>query len=376
MNLLEQGIGLEEALDAFGFGGQPVGALRYGMGHINDSFVVHTEQPNFKCRRFMLQRINTHVFTRPDQLMQNIIGVTNYLRESIIRENGDPNRETLTVIPDKKGNPYYMASDGRAWRVYLFIEDAITYQSATPELFAASARAYGKFSQMLRDYPAETLHETINRFHDTPNRYKNFIDAVAADKAGRVNEVRKEIEFVMQREQDCHVLMNLLEQGQLPLRVTHNDTKLNNVMIDPSTMQGVCVIDLDTVMPGLMGNDYGDSIRFGATTAAEDETDLSLVNFSLPLYRVYTQNYLETAGSAMTPLEKEMLPWGARLMTLECGIRFFTDYLEGDTYFKIHRPAQNLDRSRTQFKLVQDMEDNWEEINLLLQQMIEKQNRG
>ena len=256
---------------------------------------------------------------------------------------------------------FYTDPEGGAWRVYPFIEDTKCLQSAeTPELFAASALAFGRFQQMLKDYPADTLYETIPRFHDTEDRLAKLKAAVAADAMGRVKDVQAELDFVTAREADCSVALQALRDGKLPLRVTHNDTKLNNVLMDRKSGEGVCVIDLDTVMPGLSINDFGDSIRFGANHCAEDEKDLSKVNFDLSLFEVYTQGFLEGANGALTQAELDYLPWGAKLMTLECGIRFLTDYLEGDHYFRTHREGQNLDRCRTQFKLVADMEDQWE----------------
>lgn len=364
MNLLEKGIHLEEALEAYDFGGQVAGALRFGEGHINDTFAVYTQQPDTTCKRFILQRINTRIFTDPVGLMENITNVTEYLRRKITANGGNPDRETLTVLKDKKGQRMFRDSGGGVWRVYLFIEDTICCQTAdSPELFAASARAFGNFTRLLEDFPADTLHETIAMFHDTRNRLKNFEKALAVDTEGRAKGCGPEIDFVLARKVDCAVLMDMLDRGELPLRVTHNDTKLNNVLMDPRTLEGVCVIDLDTVMPGLSLNDFGDSIRFGANTAAEDEQDLSKVKFSLPLFETYTAAYLETAGSSMTGKEKELLPWGAKLMTLECGIRFLTDHLEGDHYFRIHREGHNLDRCRTQFKLVQEMEKYWDQMH-------------
>jgi hypothetical protein len=370
MQLLEQGIGLEQALAAWDFGGQVAGALRFGKGHINDTFAVYTQQADTTCRRFILQRINTRVFTDPAGLMENITGVTGYLRGAIAGAGGDPNRETLTVAPTKEGKSFFTAENGDAWRVYYFIEDAVCYQTAeTPELFRVSAVAFGNFARQLQNYPAHTLRETIPNFHHTPTRFKALQRAIAANSQNRAKACAAEIEFALAREADCAVLTNLQEKGELPLRVTHNDTKLNNIMIDPKTMRGVCVIDLDTVMPGLWLNDYGDSIRFGAHGATEDERDLGKVSLSLPLFETYTDGYLEAAGPVLTPLEKELMPWGARLMTLECGIRFLADFLEGDVYFKTARPAHNLDRCRTQFKLVTDMERAWDEINAIVKRL-------
>ena len=250
--------------------------------------------------------------------------------------------------------------------MYPFIEGTVCLQSVDkPEQFYESAKAFGHFQRLLSGYDASTLHETIAKFHDTRNRFANFKKALDADACGRAKDVQAEIDFVLAREKDCAVLMDLLEAGKLPLRVTHNDTKLNNILMDKATGTGICVIDLDTVMPGLALNDYGDSIRFGANHSAEDEKDLSKVNFDIELYEIYTKGFMEAAGDALTPAEKEYLPWGAKLMTLECGIRFLTDYLEGDHYFRVHREGQNLDRCRTQFKLVSDMENCWEQMKAI-----------
>ena len=342
---------LQDALNAFDFGGQVVGAVRYGSGHINDTFCVHTQPGEDPCRRFILQRISSAAFHHPEQVMANIVGVTSYLGKVIAEAGGDHTRETMCVYATKDGKNFYTDPEGGAWRVYPFIEDTKCLQSAeTPELFAASARAFGRFQQMLKDYPADTLYETIPRFHDTEDRLAKLKAAVAADAMGRVKDVQAELDFVTAREADCSVALQALRDGKLPLRVTHNDTKLNNVLMDRKSGEGVCVIDLDTVMPGLSINDFGDSIRFGANHCAEDEKDLSKVNFDLSLFEVYTQGFLEGANGALTQAELDYLPWGAKLMTLECGIRFLTDYLEGDHYFRTHREGQNLD----------DMEDQWE----------------
>ena len=358
---------LQEALEAFDFGGQVVGAVRYGSGHINDTFCVHTQPGEDPCRRFILQRISTAAFHHPDQVMANIVGVTSYLGRQIAAAGGDPERETMSVYATRDGKSFYTDSEGGAWRAYPFVEGTVCLQSAeTPELFAASALAFGNFQRMLKDYPADTLYETIPHFHDTEDRLAKLKAAVAADPMGRVKEVGPELDFVTAREADCSVALQALREGKLPLRVTHNDTKLNNVLIDRASGKGICVIDLDTVMPGLSINDFGDSIRFGANHSAEDEQDLSKVNFDLSLYEVYTKAFLEGAGGALTSAELDYLPWGAKLMTLECGIRFLTDYLEGDHYFRIHRPGQNLDRCRTQFKLVADMEACWEQMKAVV----------
>ena len=250
-----------------------------------------------------------------------------------------------------------------------FVEDTVCLQQVqSAEDFYQSAVAFGNFQHQLADYPAHTLHETIPHFHDTPKRFADFQRAVAEDRMGRAAQVQREIEFVRAREADYHIMVDLLAAGKLPLRVTHNDTKLNNILFDKTTGEGLCVIDLDTVMPGLAANDFGDSIRFGANHCAEDEADLSKVNFSMELFEIYTKGFLQAAGDAFTPLEKQTLPWGAKLMTMECGMRFLADYLEGDHYFHINYETQNLNRARTQFKLTADMERNWD----AMQKVIEK----
>ncbi len=354
---------LVEVLAAFDFGAPVVGAVRYGAGHINDTFCVHTQPEDRICRRFILQRISPVAFKHPDEVMSNIAGVTAFLGRAVRAEGGDPAREAMTVIPTRDGKNFYTDSEGSAWRVYIFVEGTRCLQSAsTPELFAASGRAFGKFQRLLSGYPADTLYETIPRFHDTEDRLRRFKEALAADSLGRARLCREETGFVLEREADCSAALSALRAGKLPLRVTHNDTKLNNVLMDGERDEGVCVIDLDTVMPGLAINDFGDSIRFGANHCAEDERDLTKVWLDLELFEVYTRAFLEGCGGVLTEAEIDYLPWGAKLMTLECGIRFLTDYLEGDHYFRTSREGQNLDRCRTQFKLVADMEAHWAEM--------------
>ena len=357
---------LLEVFNAFRYPDTLVGAVRYGQGHINDSFCVICQPQEGDPIRFIMQGLSSAAFPHPEQLMENFVGITSHLRKKIIAAGGDPERETLNITRTRDGKDYYVDSNGKLWRMTPFIEDTDCYQQATPELFEASARAFGKFQRMLTDYPAETLHETIVNFHNTEDRYAKFEAAVAADKCGRVKDVQAEIDFVRARKADCSVALQALRDGKLPLRVTHNDTKLNNILIDKKTGEGICVIDLDTVMPGLSINDFGDSIRFGANHCAEDEKDLSKMFIDLDLFDAYAKAYLEGAEGTLTDAEVEYMPWGAKLMTLECGIRFLTDYLVGDTYFRTHREGQNLDRCRTQFKLVADMEAHWDEMNAIV----------
>ncbi len=323
----------------------------YGNGHINDTYLVETEP------RTILQRINTAIFKKPDEVMANIAAVTAHLRKKIIAAGGDPTRETLTLVPTTDGLPYYTDKDGNAYRMYWFIKNARTFdQAETPEMFAASAHAFGKFQRMLSDFPAHTLYEVIPNFHNTADRLRQFREALDADVAGRAASVKDEIDFVLSHADCVTTVTDAIADGSVPLRVTHNDTKLNNVMLDEVTYEGVCVIDLDTVMPGSMLYDFGDALRFGASTGAEDETDLSKIEFDLTYFEAFTKAFLEEVGADITPRERELLPFSALLLTLECGMRFLTDYLNGDTYFRIHREHHNLDRCRTQFKLVADIE--------------------
>ncbi len=351
---------LAEVLAAYSLPDALLGAVRYGQGHINSTYCIVCQPQEGDAIRYILQGLSSAAFPKPEELMENFMGITSFLREKIVEQGGDPMRETLSLVKTRDGKSYYIDSTGKVWRLTPFIENTDCFQSATPELFEASARAFGRFQYMLAGYPAETLHETIVNFHNTEDRFAKFLAALEADKMGRAKDIQAEIQFVLDRKADCSVALQALRDGKLPLRVTHNDTKLNNILIDRDTHEGICVIDLDTTMPGLSINDFGDSIRFGANHSAEDEKDLSKVNFDIELYEVYTRGFIEGAQGGLTPAELEYLPWGARLMTLECGIRFLTDYLDGDHYFRIHYPEQNLDRCRTQFKLVQDMEEQWD----------------
>lgn len=335
----------------------------FGCGHINDTYALYFKREFEHPLRYILQRINHQIFQNVDQLMQNITGVTDFIAKKVEQEGGDVSREVLQIVKTKTGAPYYRDAEGNYFRMYVFVDDTICLQTITePEHFYQSAKAFGKFQKQLNDFPAETLFETIPNFHNTRDRYRLFTEAVSRDLAGRAASVAAEIDFIRQREKDTGVLLDLLAEKKIPLRVTHNDTKLNNVLLDLQTGKGICVIDLDTVMPGLAHYDFGDSIRFGASTAAEDETDLSKVSMSLELFDLFSKGFLEECGDSLTETELEYLPFGAKLMTFECGMRFLTDYLNGDTYFKIHRPNHNLDRCRTQLRLVEDMENKQEEM--------------
>ena len=348
-----------EAASHFLLAGGPRTIAPYGNGHINDTFCVSVDTGAARPVRYILQRVNRYVFPQPEHVMENIARVTDYLRGIIAAAGGDPARETLTLVKTTDGGDFYVDPDGGLWRVYLFIEDTISRDLPdTPELFALSGAAFGRFQRQLEGFDASVLHESIRDFHNTPARYAQLLDAVRHNAAGRLGDVGPELAFCMGYGEEVHTLLRALDVGEIPLRVTHNDTKLNNVLLDAKTGEGVCVIDLDTVMPGLAAYDFGDSIRFGANTAAEDERDLSRVTLSLEMFEAFVRGFLSEAK--LRPRERELLPMGAKLMTLECGMRFLADYLNGDKYFKVHREGHNLDRARTQFKLVRSMEENWD----------------
>ena len=339
----------------------------YGMGHINDTYAA-VYRRDAGCKRFILQRINHRIFRDPEGLMANIVAVTGHLSRKIRTAGGDPLRETLTLIPALNGNSFVQTEAGEYWRVYVFIEGARTYESVERlDHVRAAGRAFGTFQQRLSDFPARSLSETIPGFHHTRKRFEALLQAVEQDVKNRARAAGPEIEFVLRRGDLTSVLVDLQSAGRLQQRITHNDTKFNNVMIDDSTGEGVCVIDLDTVMPGLSLYDYGDSIRSLTNTGAEDETDLSKVDFNLEVFELYTRGYMEATRGFLQKEEIELLPFAAQLMTLECGMRFLADYVQGDTYFKTRRPEHNLDRCRTQFKLVKGMEDATEQMAAIVQ---------
>ena len=354
---------IEETISNLKFEGTLIEKKPFGNGHINDTYKL-TFDANGEINTYILQRINDDIFKNPSELMENINGVTSHLRKKIIENCGDPKRETLRVIPTIDGKLFHKDEEGVYWRAYDFIEGATCYDMVEePEQFYQSALAFGNFQKLLADYPAHTLHETIKDFHHTPQRFEVFVKAVEEDVMGRAKDIKEDIDFILERKDETSILTDMLEKGELPLRVTHNDTKLNNVMIDNETGKGLCVIDLDTVMPGIVANDFGDAIRFGASTALEDESDLSKVSMSLELFEVFVKGMLEASDGKLTEKEIDTLPLGAKIITLEQAIRFLADHIQGDTYFKIHRENHNLDRARTQIKLVADMEAKWEQMN-------------
>jgi heme oxygenase len=352
-----------EIVKHFRFEGDCLKVNLWKFGHINDTYVALFRKGDGAVHRYILQRINHNVFKHPEELMQNVEKVTTHLRKKIIAVGGNPERETLNLIPTVGEECFYRTPDGNYWRAYAFIEGAQTYEVVEnlDHVYNAS-KAFGKFQRLLSDFPAGQLHETIPNFHHTGKRFEAFVEAVERDVKNRAQSVKAEIEFVKRRAEDTSVLVDLLERGELPERVTHNDTKFNNVMIDEKTGEGVCVIDLDTVMPGLSLYDFGDSIRSGANPAAEDERDLSKVCIDLEIFDCFAHGYLDAARDFLTPTEVDYMPFSAKLMTFECGMRFLTDHLDGDVYFRIHRENHNLDRCRTQFKMVEDMEAKFDQM--------------
>ncbi len=345
---------MNKVLRQFAIVGKPIYCERYGAGHINKTYDVKTDEN----KRYILQHINDDIFQNVKALMRNVELVTEHLAKVSPKD-----QKVLRLVPTTEGASYFVDEHGNNWRMWKFITKSVCLNRAeSTEDFYQSARAFGGFSQLMSDFDAALLEETIPCFHDTPMRYTQLKEAIAADPMGRVADVQEEIAFALAREADGSIMVDMMREGKLPLRVTHNDTKLNNVMLDESTRKPLCVIDLDCVMPGLIGNDFGDSIRFGASTADEDEQDLSLVNLDLELYEAYTRGFMEACGAAMTAEEIDTLPLAAKLMTLECGIRFLADHIKGDKYFGISRAGHNLDRARTQFKLVADMEEHMDEM--------------
>ncbi len=351
-----------DILSNFAINGEFISCEPYGSGLINRTYVAVYNEGG-KRVRYIVQRINTNLFKNVDGLMNNIKIVTEFNRAEIVKRGGDPNRESLTLVPTENGGTYFRTEEGDCYRVYVFIENAKGYDVVEkPEHFYESAVAFGKFAMLLDRFDSSKLFEVLPDFHNTVKRFDNFKKSLEADKFNRAKDVKKEIEFALNREKITHTIVDLLASGKMPSRVTHNDTKLNNVLIDTRTDKAVSVIDLDTMMPGSICYDFGDSIRFGCNPCLEDTPETEKVIFNMPLFETYTKGYLSVFGDTITDIERKNLPMGAILMTYECGIRFLTDYLDGDVYFRKTREGQNIDRTRTQFKLVSDMEKRYDEM--------------
>ncbi len=361
---------IKNIIGNFEFNGNMTDCKIFGSGHINTTYIASYEN-NGKISRYIIQKINTNVFKNVDELMENVFAVTSFLREKIKANKGNPDRETLHYIKTKNGDKYYRDENGDCYRAYRFVENSKSCDSVnSPEIFEKSGVAFGRFQKYLSDFPATTLYETIPNFHNTVWRFENeFLPAVKNDLKNRAEECREEIKFVTSRKSDCSRLVNLIDEGKLPIRVTHNDTKLNNVMFDEDTDDAICVIDLDTVMPGLALYDFGDSIRFGANTCEEDDENISEVAINLDYFKAYARGFLCEAGENFNQCEIDNLAFSAKLMTLECGMRFLTDYLNGDTYFKIAYQKHNLVRARNQFALVKDMESKMDKMEDIIRNL-------
>lgn len=358
---------LKHIAKQFKIDGTFIDAAPYGSGHINETYAARFRTAKGVVR-YIIQKINHKIFLKPDELMDNVVRVTAHLFGKIRAKGGDPLRESLCVMPALDGRTFYRSPEGEWWRIYVFIEGAKTHDVVSNlDMVYEASKAFGLFQKEIADLPGVRLHETIPDFHNTLVRYRTFCGVLQKDPKGRAASVRSEIEFVDKRAEEAGRLVGLLEKGVIPERITHNDTKLNNVMIDDATGKGICVIDLDTVMPGLPMYDFGDSVRIGASTAPEDERDLSKVDFSLDMFDRLGRGYLETAREFLKPAEVAELVFACRLMTFECGMRFLTDHLNGDVYFRIKRENHNLDRCRTQFKMVERMEERAEEMERIVE---------
>lgn len=336
----------------------------FGGGHINDTYIFATDKSK-NAEKYIIQAVNTNVFKNPEAIMDNIRMVS----EHIINKTGG-HKGVMHFIPTTSDRYWHPDRENKFWRLYRFVEAICLNSPESLEDFYQCGYAFGEFQKNLSDFPADKLNETIPDFHNTPKRFENFLKAVDKDVCGRAKKVVEEINFIKERKAFYHVLFDNFAAGKLPLRVTHNDTKINNVLLDLKERKALCVIDLDTIMPGFSVNDFGDAIRFGASTAAEDEKDLDKVWMDLQMFEAYTNGFIDGTDGLLTNSEIELLPEGAKMMTIECGMRFLTDYLEGDTYFKTSYNEQNLDRCRTQLKLVYDMEQKWNEMKTIVRKHI------
>jgi Ser/Thr protein kinase RdoA (MazF antagonist) len=348
---------LQEISKQFQIYGEILHAETFKIGHINETYSATYDQGGMRVR-YIHQKINKTVFKNPPAVMQNVMRVTTHIRRGLEDQNArDITRRSLVVIPTRSGKSYYRNSDGEYWRTFVFVEGVQTFESVqSPEQALQAGRAFGEFQSLLVDLPGERLNETIPDFHNTRKRFTALQQALQKDHFNRAKEAKPEIQFALQREPVVDVILNAMAKRKIPERITHNDTKFNNVMLDTLTGEAKCVVDLDTVMPGCALYDFGDMVRTTTSPTLEDEQDLSQVKMQMPMFKTLAEGYLATAGRFLTKAEKSYIAFSGKLITFEIGIRFLTDYLSGDTYFRIHRPAHNLERCRTQFKLVESIE--------------------
>ncbi len=344
---------IKDIIKQFNIHGDFIDARAHGNGHINDTFAVTFSQAGTHLR-YLLRRINDDVFAEPDKMMQNIVKVTGHIRNKLINENADDiSRKVMTAVQTRDGHSFYKTGSGNYWTVFLFIENAHTCEFlADVNQAYEAAKMFGQFQQMLSDIPADSLHDTIVNFHDGPKRFADFQQAFSTDKYNRAACAKTEIEYLQQQAYIFDILPKLAQTGEIPLRITHNDTKINNIMFDSQTRRALCVVDLDTVMPGLSAYDFGDLVRTTVSPTEEDEPDISKIHINMPAFEALARGYLESAGSFLNDTEKQHLVLGGKMMTLIMATRFLTDYLQGDIYYKTHRPGHNLDRCRTQLQLL------------------------
>jgi len=358
-------LGIKHIAENFNIDGKLIQHESFGSGHINDTYCLTCEKDS-RQTHYILQRINHEVFKNPPAMMENIRRVTNHIRRKLQEQQNILASRQLVVISTKDGADFFRDDQGNYWRVYNRIENAFTYDILeSPEQAYEAARMFGRFAALLTDLPGPPLHETIPDFHTTPKRFKTFMEVLQQDPHNRAKDVRPEIDFVLENADICDVLLNHVSKGEIPVRITHNDTKINNVLLDEKTHEGVCVIDLDTVMPGLSLYDFGDMVRTATNPAEEDEQDLSKVTMRMPIFEMLLKGFAEETHKFLTPTEKRNLAFAGKLITFEQMIRFLADHLAGDVYYKIHREGHNLDRCRTQMKMVQSIIEQEEAMNTL-----------
>lgn len=362
---------IKHVLKQFGFDGKFYNVEELTSGNINNTYRLRYRQADGSIKEYVLQQINTYVFKKPEEVISNIYRVTKHLESALTAAGEDASRRVLRLINTRDGGWMFRDGENRCWRAYDYISGAIAYDRPEKlEHFMECGRAFGDFQKMLFDFPAEELYETIPNFHNTRKRFYDFVAAVAQDRAGHVKDLEKEIDFFFDRRKMMTQVVDMIDRGELPLRVTHNDTKMNNVMLDAQTGKGLCVIDLDTVMAGSVLYDYGDAVRFGASTAAEDEPDTSKIALDVELFKAFTRGFISEVKGSITDAELHMLPLGIKIMTCELAMRFFTDYLDGDLYFKVNSPEHNLIRAHAQMKLLEDIEDKYDELCAITEELI------
>jgi len=356
---------IKQIAEHFNLNGKLFRSESFGSGHINDTYCLNCEKDNRQVC-YILQRINHEVFKNPPAMMENIRRVTNHIRRKMQERQNNLASRQLVVIDTKDGTDFFQDDHGNYWRVYNRIENAVTYDTLeSPELAYEAARMFGRFAAMLTDLPGPPLHETIPDFHATPKRFKTFMKVLRQDPCNRAKDAKPEIDFVLENAGICDVLLRHVEKGEIPVRITHNDTKINNVLLDEKTHKGVCVIDLDTVMPGLSLYDFGDMVRTATNPAEEDQRDLSKVTMRTPIFEMLLKGFAEETHAFLTPAEKKNLVFAGKLITFEQMIRFLADHMAGDIYYKIHREGHNLDRCRTQMKMVRSIIAQEETMNAL-----------